>query len=257
MASNCRPVAVIKRPRRYVTAVFKLTLRLVKKVADGYQASQSALVGPRCRSANNPLVTLVYAQKTRKRLSCHDLCGCPNYSENELKMQLDNEIEKSKRLVRTDAYQMSIGEIVSMYKDGELIINPDFQRLFRWEQSQKSKLLESILLGIPLPPIFVFETQASKWELIDGLQRISTILEFMGLLKLDGKLLNPSILEATKYLRSLRNSVWQESTEIDIPVSDQNALSSSQQLAIRRSRLGVEILKRPSDDNTNMTCFSA
>lgn len=45
---------------------------------------------------------------------------------------LSNEIEVSQRLVRTDAYQMSVGEIVNMYKDGDIVINPDFQRLFRW-----------------------------------------------------------------------------------------------------------------------------
>ena len=67
---------------------------------------------------------------------------------------------------------LSIGEIVNMYKDDEFIINPDFQRLFRWELGQKSKLIESILLGIPLPSIFVFEKDDAKWELIDGLQRI-------------------------------------------------------------------------------------
>lgn len=110
-------------------------------------------------------------------------------------------------------------------------------------------------MGIPLPPIFVFETQASKWEVIDGLQRISTILEFMGLLKVDGKIQIPSILEATKYLPSLRNSVWQESDLIDVSVAEQNPLSISQQLAVRRSRLGVEILKRPSDDNTKYDLF--
>ncbi len=60
---------------------------------------------------------------------------------------LSKEIEVSQRLVRTDAYQMSVGEIVNMYKDGEIVVNPDFQRLFRWEASQKSRLIESILWG--------------------------------------------------------------------------------------------------------------
>jgi len=96
---------------------------------------------------------------------------------------LEKEIESAQRLVKTDAYSLSVGEIVNMYKDKEFIINPDFQRLFRWEIGQKSKLIESILLGIPLPSIFVFEKQDSTWELIDGLQRISTLLEFMGQLK--------------------------------------------------------------------------
>jgi uncharacterized protein DUF262 len=78
---------------------------------------------------------------------------------------LAKEIEHAKRLVKTDAYQMSVGELVNMYKAGALIINPDFQRLFRWELGQKSKLIESILLGIPLPSIFVFEKEDAKWEL--------------------------------------------------------------------------------------------
>jgi Protein of unknown function DUF262 len=68
---------------------------------------------------------------------------------------LNDEIEKAQRLVRTDAYQMSIGEIVSMYDTREMVIDPEFQRLFRWDNGQQSKLIESILLGIPLPSIFV------------------------------------------------------------------------------------------------------
>jgi uncharacterized protein with ParB-like and HNH nuclease domain len=66
---------------------------------------------------------------------------------------LTDEIVNAQRLVRTDAYQMSIGEIVSMYDTHEIIIDPEFQRLFRWDISQKSKLIESLLLGIPLPPL--------------------------------------------------------------------------------------------------------
>lgn len=171
---------------------------------------------------------------------------------------LENEIERTQRSVMTDAYQMSIGEIVNMYKDDELIINPDFQRLFRWEIGQKSKLIESLLLGIPLPSIFVFETDDAKWELIDGLQRISTILEFMGLLKApdSGRELPPSALVATRYLPSLNNVVWQRAeTVVDVAVNDQVELDRSQQISIRRSRIGVEILKRPSDNNTKYDLF--
>ncbi len=46
---------------------------------------------------------------------------------------LETEIDNARRLVKTDSYQLSVGEIVNMYKDKELVINPDFQRLFRWE----------------------------------------------------------------------------------------------------------------------------
>lgn len=170
---------------------------------------------------------------------------------------LPTEIADAQRLVRTDAYQMSIGEIVSMYDEQEIIIDPEFQRLFRWNIGQKSKLIESLLLGIQLPSIFVFEKENGKWELIDGLQRISTILEFMGRLRNpDGGLHPPSILEATKYLASLHNTVWETSEAIsEVSPTDQVPLDKSSQLAIRRARIGVEILKRPSDDQTKFDLF--
>lgn len=153
---------------------------------------------------------------------------------------------------------MSVGEIINMYRDGELVINPDFQRLFRWEIGQKSRLIESLLLGIPIPSIFVFEKEDSKWELIDGLQRVSTLLEFMGELKepTSAQTKPPTALSATKYLPSLYKAVWEKSEEIpDVPVTEQNALSGPQQLAIKRSRIGVEILKRPSQNATKYDLF--
>src|SRR6185437_10038494 len=171
---------------------------------------------------------------------------------------LDNEIVDAQRSVKTDAYQMSIGEVINMYRDGELIINPDFQRLFRWEIGQKSKLIESLLLGIPIPSIFVFEREDSKWELIDGLQRVSTLLEFMGELKdpTTGEPKPPTALSATKYLPSLDGAVWEKSALIeDVPVTEQSPLTGPQLLAIKRSRLGVEILKRPSENATKYDLF--
>lgn len=170
---------------------------------------------------------------------------------------LSEEIEAAQRQVRTDAYQMSIGEIVSMYEAEEIIIDPEFQRLFRWNIGQKSKLIESLLLGIPLPSIFVFEREDGAWELIDGLQRVSTILEFMGQLRTpEGALQSPSVLEATKYLPSLHNGVWEISDEIpSVPAAEQLQLEKPHQLMIRRARLSVEILKRPSDDQTKYDLF--
>src|SRR5208282_4947764 len=165
---------------------------------------------------------------------------------------LSEEITSAQRLVRTDAYQMSFGEIVGMYENHEIVINPEFQRFFRWDIGQKSKLIESLLLGIPLPSIFVFEKEDGSWELIDGLQRLSTILEFMGkLYGADGNLEPPSILEATKYLPSLHNAVWERSDLVPgVTADEQVEIDRSHQLSIRRARIGVEILKRPSDDQT-------
>ncbi len=90
---------------------------------------------------------------------------------------LEAELKLARRTISTDSYPVSIGELTNMYRDGELIIRPAFQRLFRWDMTQKSRLIESILLGIPIPSIFVAQDDAGRWELVDGLQRVSTLLQ--------------------------------------------------------------------------------
>jgi hypothetical protein len=172
---------------------------------------------------------------------------------------LQEEIDRAQRQVKTDAYPMSIGEIVNMYEARELVIRPPFQRLFRWDTGQKSKFVESILLGIPIPPVFVFETDDGQWELIDGLQRLSTILEFMGLLREDEDrraVRPPSYLEGTRYLPLLKNTVWERSNNIvDLPTREQRPLDKAQQFFFKRAKLNVQILKRPSDAHTKYDLF--
>lgn len=96
---------------------------------------------------------------------------------------LEAEISEQRNSLSTDRLDMSFGEIMSMYEREEIIINPDFQRLFRWDNEQQTRFIESLLLGIPIPPIFVAENDEGKWELVDGLQRTSTFLSFFGILK--------------------------------------------------------------------------
>lgn len=98
-------------------------------------------------------------------------------------MSLESEISQSINDIKTDAYSMSIGELNNIYKEEEIDISPAYQRYFRWSINQKSSLIESIILGIPIPPIFVAQEGDGNWNIIDGLQRVSTILEFMGELK--------------------------------------------------------------------------
>lgn len=171
---------------------------------------------------------------------------------------LKTEIDDARKVVKTDKLQLSLGEIVTMYKSDELNIRPEFQRLFRWSPEKKSNLIESILIDIPIPPIFTYENEDGSWELVDGLQRVSTILEFLGVLKDfdSGELLPPSILEKTTYLPSLANAVWELSDRIVcVPLDKQSALEKPQQLAIRRARLDVQVLKQPSDSETKFHLF--
>lgn len=189
-------------------------------------------------------------------------------------MSLDQEIERAARQVSTDAFSLTIGEIANMYRDGDIQINPDFQRLFRWDIERKSRLIESILVRIPLPSIFVFELPDSKWEVIDGLQRLSTILEFMGELKDPDTtdLIHPLALVGTQYLPSLRGAFWSEnlkSKRISLDVEkfekfpndfiDNSdvyfALDGDIQRAIKRTKIGVQLLEKKSDPKSKYDLF--
>lgn len=82
--------------------------------------------------------------------------------------------------VRVSKAQYSTLHIKHMVEDrGELVINPDFQRHHVWKPKQKIELVESILMGIPIPAIYLFETKDGKKQVVDGQQRISSILEFL------------------------------------------------------------------------------
>lgn len=96
---------------------------------------------------------------------------------------LGKQISDERQHIATDRMDFSIGELVNMYEQQELIIHPEYQRLFRWTDTQKTALIESILLGIPIPPIFVAEDENGIWEVVDGLQRLSTLVSFFGKLK--------------------------------------------------------------------------
>lgn len=83
------------------------------------------------------------------------------------------------REIRTTAVDFSFGELLNLHNDREIIIRPEYQRLFRWSIEQRSRLVESIILGLPVPPIFLVEGADGVLELIDGLQRISSVLQFL------------------------------------------------------------------------------
>ncbi len=163
--------------------------------------------------------------------------------------KLEQEIEDARRTISSDGYPMSIGEVTNLYRDGELKIRPEFQRLFRWSPTQKSRLVESLILGIPLPSIFVAQNEDGKWELIDGLQRVSTILQLQGeLIDHENRKVPPLTLVGTKYLPALEGRVWQS----DDPAT---SLSEAQRLDIKRTKIDVKIIKRESSPKTKYDLF--
>lgn len=80
-------------------------------------------------------------------------------------------------IVNTDSY--SISDLMRMVKDKDIEIAPRFQRHFVWDKTRQSRLIESIFLGLPLPAIYLSEYDDGRMTIVDGLQRISTIRDFM------------------------------------------------------------------------------
>jgi len=68
----------------------------------------------------------------------------------------------------------------SMRREMYINLSPPYQRRLRWDRKRKSKLIESLLMNVPIPPVFLFETELAKYEVVDGQQRLSTIREFFG-----------------------------------------------------------------------------
>ncbi|MDR6784601.1 hypothetical protein ABIE26_003247 [Pedobacter africanus] len=158
------------------------------------------------------------------------------------KEQLLKDIEKSRNTLQTDKLDMSFGEIMSMYEKDEIIINPEFQRLYRWTNYQKTRFIESIIIGIPIPPIFVAEDESGRWELVDGLQRLSTMLTFFGILKtLPEK--NNWLLGDGDLIRSLENY---KCTELPLKI----------QLNLKRASCRVEIIKWNSQYDLRFELFN-
>lgn len=93
-------------------------------------------------------------------------------------MAILEEIEKYRNEVVTDTYTTTWREILGQFKDGDLKIDPEYQRLFRWDVDQQTQYIESILLNIPSPPLFFAENSDGGYEVIDGLQRLSTLIRF-------------------------------------------------------------------------------
>ncbi len=92
---------------------------------------------------------------------------------------LEDQLSVERKKVDVASVSFSVREIVRMYEDDELSIAPSYQRKYRWPREVASTFVESVFLGLPIPPIFVATNTDFQWEVVDGLQRISTLIYFL------------------------------------------------------------------------------
>jgi hypothetical protein len=81
--------------------------------------------------------------------------------------------------IKLDTRQMSLDTILERIRENEIDLSPDFQRAEVWKPAARSRLIESLLIRIPLPAFYVDATDENHWLVIDGLQRLSTLRDFV------------------------------------------------------------------------------
>ncbi len=86
--------------------------------------------------------------------------------------------EKDRKLI-TQPYDMSVQTVVEQIKNGDIYLEPPYQREYRWNKEKASRFIESLLLNIPIPNIFLAEEEDVTYTVIDGRQRLNTIKNFI------------------------------------------------------------------------------
>jgi len=154
---------------------------------------------------------------------------------------VDTKIDK----VRTRSLDVSFNELLDMYENQELKIDPEFQRLFRWSEAKQSRFIESLLLEMPVPPIYVIELETNKYELVDGLQRISSYLHFRG----ENQQMNEEegsqqflVLQDCDIVTELNNHTYP-------------TLPPSLQIKLKRNFIRMEVLRKESDPRLRYYLF--
>lgn len=143
------------------------------------------------------------------------------------------------REIRTTAVDFSFGELLNLHRDHEVVIRPEYQRLFRWSNEQRSRLIESIIMGLPIPPIFLIENENGILELIDGLQRTSSVLQFLDHKAIDQPEL---VLEGCDFIQELNGKTL-------------DTIDTVTRLKIKRTPIRATIINKSGDEFVKYELF--
>lgn len=134
---------------------------------------------------------------------------------------------------------LSFRELIQRYDDDELV-KPELQRKYVWDRAEASRFIDSLLLGLPVPSIFLAQTQDEKLLIIDGYQRIMTVYDFVsGIFSRDGKSFSLSRSEKI-------NSRWRGKNFLE--------LSDAEQRRVRNTTIHAIIFaqQQPSQEDTSL-----
>lgn len=134
---------------------------------------------------------------------------------------------------------LSFRELIDRYRDDELV-KPELQRKYVWDKTEASRFIDSILLGLPVPSIFLAKTKDEKMLIIDGYQRIMTVYDFVvGIFSPDGKVFRLSRSEKI-------NTRWKGKAFSELTDAEQRKIKNTTIHAI------IFVQDHPSKDNTSL-----
>jgi len=156
-----------------------------------------------------------------------------NIDQSEVSSDV-NFLEKKQRELLTSTIDYNLESLTGLIKEGVIDLAPKYQRRFRWDDVRKSRLIESFLMNVPIPPIFLNEDDFGRYSVIDGKQRLSAINEFI-----TGKL----ILKGLKVFEDLNGLNF-----FDLSIEFQNSIKI-------RSTIRAIIILRQSDKDIKYEVF--
>lgn len=110
-----------------------------------------------------------------------------DYHTIEVEDEQEEKLDYPDLKIKIDKDQYSIYEMKRKYDRGKICMDPSFQRNFVWKNKQMSELIESVIIGIPLPLIYLAESQRGDLVVVDGRQRLTTFIKFLnGEFRLNG-----------------------------------------------------------------------
>ncbi len=111
-----------------------------------------------------------------ERLPEPQTADAPVASDDEVDTQLGS--QPFRVVYQTNNFLLP--QIRDLIVDGDDVnLRPEYQRRLRWTNTQKSLLIESLLLNVPVPPVFFYENDLARYEVMDGQQRLNAIKEFL------------------------------------------------------------------------------
>lgn len=149
--------------------------------------------------------------------------------------EMDN-VEYPDMQIKIERDQYSIFELKRKYDKGKILMDPSFQRNFVWNTKQMSELIESVIMGIPLPLIYLAEDKKGDLVVVDGRQRLTTFFDFLS---------NKFRINHLKILKKLNGKNFKD-LENDFP---------EYAFAVEDYQLIIQVIKYPTPDRVRFDVF--